>query len=200
MKNESTKGKILIIEDSANFRRIYHSVLEGDGYEVIEAEDGESGLRLALSEEPNLILLDLVLPKLHGLEVLKIIRADKKSKDIPIIIFSVLGTKENIQKGLELGANDYTIKGAYSPKEILSKIRVLLAQKSIQQNIQSYKIEVKEGRKDAAKLQQDIGLTKLFDCPHCHAEMSLELIPDFTRTDGHWFHSHFTCQKCGRGF
>jgi len=200
MENKSNKGKILIIEDSASFQTLYRSVLEGDGYEVIAAEDGENGLRLALSEEPSLILLDMVLPKLHGLEVLKTIRADKKSKDIPVIIFSVLGTTEDIQKGLEFGANDYTVKGSYSPKEILSKIRVLLAQKSIQQNIQSYQIEVKEGRGDAAKLQQDIGLTKLFECPHCHAAMSLELIPDFSRTDGHWFHSHFICQECGRGF
>ena len=194
------KGTILIIEDEDSFRIIYGDIIRNDGYEVLEAVDGERGLELVKKKKPNLVLLDLALPKLHGLEVLKKIRSDKTIKDTPVLILSVLGEREDIQKGLELGANDYTVKGFYSPREILSKIHSLLTKTDIEKNIQSYKIEVKEGRGDAAKLQQDIGLTKLFNCPHCSAIMNLELVPDYTRTDGHWFSAHFVCDKCGRSF
>lgn len=194
------KGTILLIEDEESFRTIYGDVIRNDGYEILEAEDGERGLELVKEKKPDLVLLDLVLPKLHGLEVLKKIRADETTQNIPVLILSVLGAQEDIKKGLELGANDYTVKGFYSPREILSKIHSLLTKTDIKKNIQSYKVEIKEGRGDSAKLQQDIGLTKLFNCPHCNAIMNLELTPNYTRTDGHWFSAHFICDKCNRSF
>ena len=197
---EANKGTILIIEDEPLFRRVYQDVLTNNSYKVLVAEDGESGWRLAKSEKPSLTLLDLNLPKLHGLEVLRNIRADVTTKDIPVIVLTVLGEQEDIRKGLDLGADDYLVKGFYSPREILTKISTLLAVADIKKSISSYKLSVKEGRADAAKLQQDIGLTKLFHCPHCKQEMSLELIPDYTRTDGHWFFSHFVCLNCKRSF
>lgn len=194
------KGIILIIEDSASFRKIYKRVLEGDGFKILEAEDGETGWDLVQKEQPDLVLLDLVLPNISGFEVLKKIRADKLTREIPVLILSVLGEQKYIKEGLELGANDYTVKGFYSPKEILSKIHALLTKVDIKKKINSYKLKVKEGRVDAVKLQQDIGLTKLFNCPHCKVEMVLELLPDYTRTDGHWFSAHFICTECGRSF
>jgi len=197
---KSNKATILIIEDEPLFRHVYQDVLTNNGYKVLVAEDGESGWRLVKSEKPSLTLLDLNLPKLHGLEVLRNIRADVTTKDIPVIVLTVLGEQEDIRKGLDLGADDYLVKGFYSPREILTKISTLLAVADIKKNISSYKLSVKEGRADAAKLQQDIGLTKLFHCPHCKQEMSLELIPDYTRTDGHWFVSHFVCLNCKRSF
>ena len=194
------KGTILLIEDEASFRKIYKAVIENDGYEVLEAEDGERGWAMVQEKKPDLVLLDLVLPKLHGLEVLKKIRSNKATQDIPVLILSVMGEQKDIQKGLAAGANDYTVKGFYSPNEILSKIHALLTKSDIEKNIHSYKLEVKEGRGDAAKLQQDICLTKLFQCSDCDSEMVLELIPDYTRADGHWFSAHFLCPKCDREF
>lgn len=197
MKN---KGIILLIEDEASFRKIYKAVIENDGYKILEAEDGEIGWNMVQEKKPDLVLLDLVLPKLHGLEVLKKIRSNKETQNIPVLILSVMGDQKDIKKGLEAGANDYTVKGFYSPNEILSKIHVLLTKSDIEKNIHSYKLEVKNGRGDAAKLQQDIGLTKLFQCPDCDSGMVLELLPDYTRTDGHWFSTHFLCPKCDRKF
>jgi transposase-like protein len=66
--------------------------------------------------------------------------------------------------------------------------------------INSYNLLVKEGKADAVKMQLDIGLTKSFDCPYCGKEIYLEITPDYTRTDGHWFVSHFVCPGCQRSF
>lgn len=116
----------MIVEDDEGLRNIYKEMIEGDGYKVFEAGDGEKGLELALSEKPSLILLDLNLPKIHGFEVLEKVRANEATREIPIIVASVLGEQKNIQRGLELGANEYLVKGFYSPRDILSKIHQLL--------------------------------------------------------------------------
>jgi len=194
------KGKILIIEDDASFRRVYHDMFETAGYHVLVAENGELGWDLAKAEKPDLIMLDLVLPGLHGFEVLKYIRGDSETKNIPVIITTALGEQDDIRKGIELGANDYLVKGFFTPREVLAKIRAVFTQADARKGITSYKLQVKEGRADAGRMQTDIGLTKLFSCPQCHEELQLDLIPDYTRTDSHWFLSHFVCPKCQRSF
>ena len=194
------RGKILIIEDDASFRRVYHDMFETAGYQVLVAENGELGWDLAKAEKPDWIMLDLVLPGLHGFAVLKYIRDDNETKNIPVIITTALGEQDDIRKGIELGANDYMVKGFFTPREVLSKIRSVFTQADARKGIASYKLLVKEGRADSGRLQTDIGLTKLFNCPQCHEELQLDLIPDYTRTDSHWFLSHFVCPKCKRSF
>lgn len=195
-----SKGTVLIVEDQQGFRRIYHDVLANDGYDVLEAQDGEEGWEKIKGQKPNLVLLDLGLPKIDGFEVLKRVRADQETKQIPVIIFSVLGEQKDVKKGLELGANDYTVKGFYTPRQILSKIKSLMTQVDVKKTVNSYKLSIKDNHDDAAKLQSEIGLTKGNQCPHCGSEMSLELFPDYVRNEGHWFTAHFTCPKCGKGF
>lgn len=195
-----SKGKILIIEDDASFRRVYHDMLETAGYNVLVADNGEMGWDLAKAEKPNLIILDLVLPGLHGFDVLKNVRGDSDTKDIPVLITTALGEQADIKKGLELGATDYMVKGFFTPREILAKIRSVFTQADQRKGVISYKLSVKDGRADAAQIQTYMGLTKLFTCPQCNEELLLNLIPDYTRTDSHWFLSHFTCPKCQRSF
>ncbi|MGE5307853.1 MAG: response regulator transcription factor [Deltaproteobacteria bacterium] len=194
------KGKILIIEDEPGFRRIYRDLLESEGYEVMEAGDGEKGYILAKEEKPDMLLLDIVVPTLNGFELLKRLRGDPATKELPVIIFSVLGDKETIKKGLELGANDYAVKGFYSPGEMMSKIRALLTKSDIRKHIPTYRLELHEGRADAAKFQHDLALTKLFDCPHCQSKLLIELMPDYSRTEGRWFIARLICPHCNRAF
>jgi DNA-binding response OmpR family regulator len=196
----SLKGTVLIIEDELAFRRVYEDLLRSDGYTVLVAEDGKSGWELAMAEIPDLIVLDLALPGIHGFEVLKNIRSYGATKDIPVLIMTVLGEQEDIRKGFELGASDYLVKGYYAPGELLNKIRLLLSESDIRKSIGSYRLAVKERKLDAAKLEHDIGLTALFTCPHCGEELVLELVPDHTRTGGHWFSSHFVCPSCEKVF
>jgi len=201
---KGTKGKVVIVEDEAAFRSIFKDLLESDGYNVLTAEDGESGWLLTRAEIPDIVLLDLVLPRLHGFEVLRNIRADTATKDIPVIILTVVGEQENVKKGLQLGATDYMVKGFYSPREILVKINEILTkdQQTVEQtkNIKTYKLSIKERKLDAARLEQDISLSVLFSCPVCSESVVEEMIPDNKRTDGHWFSSHFICPNCKRAF
>jgi DNA-binding response OmpR family regulator len=194
------KGTILIVEDQPGFRRIYHDVLKSDGYEVLEAQDGEQGLEMVRAHKPHLVLLDLGLPKIDGFEVLKRIRADAATAKIPVIIFSVLGEQKDVKKGLELGANDYTVKGFYTPRQILSKVRGLITQMEVPKPHHSYKLKIENSQEDSPLLQSEIGLSKGYLCPHCGQEMVLELFPDYVKNEGHWFTAHFTCVKCGKTF
>ncbi len=195
-----SKGTILIVEDQQGFRRIYHDVLVNDGYDIIEAQDGEEGWNMVKSHKPHLVLLDLGLPKIDGFEVLKRIRADAETKNIPVIIFSVLGEQKDVKKGLELGANDYTVKGFYTPRQILSKIKGLMSQVDVKKSVHSYNLKIDGAKEDAPTLQSEIGLSQGYHCPHCGSEMVLELFPDYVRNEGHWFTAHFVCHKCGKSF
>jgi DNA-binding response OmpR family regulator len=122
----TNKTKILIVEDDLFLRRLCQNKLEKEGFEVILAEDGMRGIEEAKKTSPNLILLDIILPNIDGFEVLKILRDEVSTKLIPIILLSNLGQKEDIDKGLALGANDYLIKAHFSPQEIVDKVREVL--------------------------------------------------------------------------
>jgi DNA-binding response OmpR family regulator len=196
--NEGKKDTVLIVEDAGGFRDIYRTVLEAEEYEVLEAEDGKQGLELAAERKPDMILLDLVLPEIGGFQVLEQLRADEETKSIPVIVLSVLGERKSIQKALELGADDYTIKGAVSPREVLNKIRLVLARSNITEKTETYSLSIREGRDDAVKLERHMGVAKLLECSHCNGRMLLELMPDPNRKDEHVFTAHFVCSSCGR--
>jgi DNA-binding response OmpR family regulator len=127
MSEKSIKGTVLLIEDEFGFRRIYTSVFKFAGYDVLDAEDGEKGLQMVLTHRPSIVLLDLLLPKLNGFDVLKRIRATEEIKNTPVIIFTVMESPREIGIGLALGANDYTVKGKSNPKEVLDKVQEILA-------------------------------------------------------------------------
>ena len=197
------KGKLAIIEDEAAFRNIFKDLLVSDGYNVLTAEDGESGWLLVRTEMPDLVLLDLALPRLHGFEVLQNIRADAATKDMPVVILTVVGEQDNVKKGLKLGATDYLVKGFYTPREILAKINEILSKStdSVETaKVKSYRISIKERKLDATRLEHDMGFSVLFSCPVCSESVVQELIADTTRKEGHWFVSHFVCPSCKKEF
>ncbi len=117
--------KILVVEDENDVRKLIHFNLFSENYNVILSADGESAINLANKENPDLILLDLMLPKINGIEVCKLIKKNNRTKDIPIIILTALGEEENIVDGLEAGADDYITK-PYGPKILIARIKALL--------------------------------------------------------------------------
>ncbi len=120
--------KILFIEDEPTLQKVLGEILAAEDFQIISATDGEMGLRLAQTEKPDLILLDLVLPRLHGLEVLKKLKANEATKVIPVIILTNIEEAAGVEAALELGAMTYLVKANYSLPEIAEKIKKALAQ------------------------------------------------------------------------
>jgi DNA-binding response OmpR family regulator len=118
--------KVLIIEDDKFLRELIVAKLKKENYVISEAIDGEEGIKKIKEESPDLILLDLILPGIDGFEVLSQIKSDPTVSSIPIIILSNLGQREDIDKGLALGANDYLIKAHFTPGEIIEKVKSIL--------------------------------------------------------------------------
>ena len=118
--------KILFIEDEFALQKTFGEVLRKEGYKMVSALDGETGLRLAETEELDLILLDLVLPKMHGFEVLKQLKEQEKTKKIPIIVLTNLEGVGDVEKAIELGAKTYLVKANYNLKEVTEKIKETL--------------------------------------------------------------------------
>ncbi|MDD3006636.1 MAG: response regulator [Candidatus Pacebacteria bacterium] len=119
--------KILVIEDEATLQNAMVEVLEQSGYEAISALDGELGFALATKELPDLILLDIILPKMDGFEVLKGLKANPQTENIPIIILTNLGDVSSVQQALELGANSYLVKADFHLDDVIQKVERTLA-------------------------------------------------------------------------
>jgi len=120
--------KILFIEDESALQKTFGEILSQEGFKMISALDGETGLNLAKKEKPDLILLDLILPKLHGFEVLKRLKGDPETKEIPIIVLTNLEEIADVEKAIELGATTYLVKANYSLEEIVQKIKKALGE------------------------------------------------------------------------
>jgi DNA-binding response OmpR family regulator len=120
------KKKILLVEDDKFLSEMYSTKLTESDFEVETAFDGEEGLRKAGEFQPDLILLDIVLPKKDGFEVLKGLKEKESLSKILVIALTNLGQKEEVQKGFDLGANDYIIKAHFTPTEVVAKVKKLL--------------------------------------------------------------------------
>lgn len=123
---KTAKMVILLVEDDEFLSELYATKLTLEGFEVIAATDGKKGLKLALEKRPDLVLLDIILPKLDGFEVLKAIKADPTGKDIPVILLTNLSQRDEVNRGLELGAVDYLIKAHFMPSEVVKKIKLVI--------------------------------------------------------------------------
>ena len=124
--NPNKGKKILVIEDEATLQKALNEVLSEEGYNVVSSLDGLRGLELAKEEIPDLILLDIILPKMDGFEVLKRIKEDNKISQIPVIILTNLSDLNDIQKALDLGATTYLVKADFHIEDVLKKIKKVL--------------------------------------------------------------------------
>ena len=119
-------SKVLVIEDDKFLRELIVRKLMKEGYDTDIAVDGEEGIKKIKEAKPDLVLLDLILPGIDGFEVLARKRKDPEISEIPVIILSNLGQKDEIERGFNLGAIDYLIKAHFTPREIIDKITSLL--------------------------------------------------------------------------
>jgi len=117
---------ILIIEDDEFLRGLISKKLASEGFAVISAIDGEKGIEKAREQNPDLILLDLLLPNVDGYEVLQKMKENPATSHIPIIVVSNLGQSEDIDKAMKLGATDFLIKAQYTAEEIVNKVKAAI--------------------------------------------------------------------------
>lgn len=120
-----TKRKILVIEDERDIRELVRYNLEAEGFTVVEASDGEIGLALSARERPALVLLDLMLPGLSGLEVCRKLREREDLSRVPILMLTARAAEVDKVLGLEMGADDYVTK-PFSPRELVARVRAVL--------------------------------------------------------------------------
>lgn len=116
---------ILVVEDDLDIRELISFNLQNEGHQVFEAKDGEAGIDKAREKLPDLILLDLMLPGMQGLDVCRIIKSGQETKETPIIMVTALGQEEDIVKGLETGADDYITK-PFSIKVLIARVNAVL--------------------------------------------------------------------------
>lgn len=118
--------KILIIEDEDVLRNVLASKLAKEGYDVVTAGDGELGIEKMRAENPDIVLLDILLPKKNGYQVLEERMGDESLRKIPVMVISNSGQPVEVKRLLELGACDYLVKADFTPEEVISKMRTCL--------------------------------------------------------------------------
>jgi two-component system, OmpR family, alkaline phosphatase synthesis response regulator PhoP len=123
------KESVLVIEDDEDIQELVNYNLTKEGYQTTCVGSGEEGLKTVKAKLPNLVVLDLMLPGIDGLEICKLIKADPKTQHIPIVMLTAKGEESDVVTGLELGAEDYITK-PFSPKVLVARIRTILRRKS----------------------------------------------------------------------
>jgi len=119
------KKKILIVEDDNFVAEVYSTKLAEMGYEVAVAQNGEEGLADLKNDKIDLILLDIIMPVMGGIEMLEVMKKNEQWKEIPVILLTNVGEKESIQKVREMGVKNYLIKSHFTPAEVIEKIEAV---------------------------------------------------------------------------
>lgn len=196
---------ILVVEDTELLRRMYADKLTQDGYTVLPAADGLEALSLVRSHSVDLILLDLVMPRMSGLEVLDTVKSDPRISDIPVIVLSNLGQEDDVKRGMEMGAADYLVKNEARPADVSAKIAEYFsgsatpaAAPASAPGLSSFNVHVRDREADAESLVAYSCLTRRFWCPTCEVELVLNLVPTPHRPG--WFDAHLECPSCHRGY
>ena len=124
--DKNSKPHVLLVEDDVFLSGIYQKKFEMEGYKVTAVDSGDKVLPEAKKKNPDIILLDILLPKMDGFTILAKLKEDEALKNIPVILLTNLGQKDDVEKGLQMGAVDYLIKAHFKPSEVVDKIKTVL--------------------------------------------------------------------------
>ncbi len=152
-------GKILIVDDELNIRELIKFNVEKEGYKVLEADNGQTAVSMAKTEKPDLIILDLMLPGIDGLEVCRIIKNSRETAAIPIIMLTAKNEEIDKVIGLELGADDYLTK-PFSPRELVARIKAVL-RRSQKDNVTGGELIIGKLKLNFSRYEAYLGAVKL---------------------------------------
>jgi DNA-binding response OmpR family regulator len=156
---ETSKPKILVADDEAPMRELLEQVLAAEGYTVIVAADGKHALQQTLTHKPDLILLDVRMPKLHGITLCKALRVYKETKNTPIIMLTAFNTREYLEQSIAAGADDFLAK-PFELAELKIRVRSMLKLKSVSdevERLQQYIVSIREARSQVADNPEKAG-------------------------------------------
>lgn len=188
--------RILIVEDEDLIRDSYARRLEHEGYAVAQAATGRDGLRLARTLPPQLILLDVMLPDLSGLEVLKSLRADRRFLTTPVVLFTNLSQHMDKHVAARLGATDYLVKSEVAPADVVAHVRRLLEATPGRRPIASFSLVVDPDEGDAGALASLLGYPRDYRCTNCGRRLLLQLEGDFSDPWTRSFRIRLRCGQC----
>lgn len=154
----TTRNKILVVEDEASVRKLVTSYLKKDGYEVIEADDGDKAIKTARREHPDLIVLDIMLPGIDGLEVCRVLRAES---DVFVLMLTARTEETDKLVGLGIGADDYLTK-PFSPRELVARVKAILRRARTEpegEKLRAGPVLIDRGRHTASVGGRDLDLT-----------------------------------------
>lgn len=187
---------ILIVEDEDLIRDTYARRLEHEGYRVTQAASGREALQSARQLPPQLILLDVMLPDLSGLEVLKSLRADRRFLTVPVVLFTNLSQHMDKHQAARLGATDYLVKSEVAPADVVARVRELLAAAPGRRPIASFRLKVDAASGDAGALASLLGYARDYRCARCGQLMELQLDGDFSDPWSRNFRVRLRCGAC----
>lgn len=186
---EKKKIKILIVDDDNGIRTMYAEVFKKGGFDVEEAVDGLDGLDKAIKNIPNVVFTGIIMPRMDGFDLMKSLKKNVVTKDIPVIISSHMGREEDQKKAMDLGAKAFIVKTLNTPNTIMEKVKAMF-------NPDVYKLKVAENELDAERFASSMQIGKGMKCPKCGEGLviSLELID----ADEKSFKAEIHCPKCGQ--
>ncbi|MBH1980225.1 response regulator, partial [Candidatus Saccharibacteria bacterium] len=126
--------KILLVEDDKSLREIYGVRLLAEGYDIVSAGDGEEALAMAIKERPQLIVSDVMMPKISGFDMLDILRSTTETRDIKVIMMTALSSEDQRQRGEQLGADRYLVKSQVGIEDVVRTVHEVLADAPVSQN------------------------------------------------------------------
>lgn len=183
------KYKILIVDDDENIRSIYVEIFKKEGFEVEEAVDGLEGLDKATKNPPQVVFTGIIMPKLDGFGLKEALAKNVATANIPVVMSSHMGRKEDEEKAKAMGIRDFIVQGMVTPKAAVERIWAILGD-------QKYYVKVDPTELDAPDLAKEIHLKPGFRCPNCDSEMQLLL--DVVDIGGHKFSASFVCPQCDK--
>jgi DNA-binding response OmpR family regulator len=192
-------GTVLLIDDSRLVQKLYHHKLLLGSYKALIAGTGEEGLEILANNHVDLILLDLGLPTIDGLEVLKRIKENSAFCHIPVVVFSAKEKESLVEQVVELGADKYLVKATSKADDVVATIREILATKRTGDTHTQYKLGLDPVSLDARALAEGLGLDRLA-CRDCGSALIVELAPN-SSSDApslSHFEAKLVCEKCGQ--
>ncbi len=120
------KKKVLLVEDDPLLVKMYKTKFVNEGFDFLVAQDGENGLKMAQNDNPDFLILDVMMPKLSGIDLLTKLRQTERGKNLPVLVISNLSQEEEAKKALSLGAKEYLLKANLTPGEVVSKVKQYL--------------------------------------------------------------------------